>query len=222
MLFRSSLGLILAQLLPFDHNLKRSTSRGFTFFSSQRLTFSTTYLYEDEWAMFANLHSQKSVRFYCKTEYPLSPFRRGRDISVGIGTGYGRGAQALHSAQCAMMRAAVPCTRARDGTTRHVAGEGRAVSAIRGEGERTLSERDIWSACYGMVGGAGSTHPVRTLAQCTARMQEYFAHLGYGMDGRGSIPGRDKRFFCTPHCSDCFWGPPSLLSNGYRTLFHRE
>jgi hypothetical protein len=45
----------------------------------------------------------------------------------------------VHSAQCAMMCAAV-C--ARDGTARHIAGEGRAASAIGGEGERTLSERD--------------------------------------------------------------------------------
>jgi hypothetical protein len=35
-----------------------------------------------------------------------------------------------------------PCTCARDGTARHVAGEGRAASAIGGEGERTLGERD--------------------------------------------------------------------------------
>jgi hypothetical protein len=48
----------------------------------------------------------------------------------------------VHSAQCAKMSAAVPCTRARDGTARHVAGERRAASAIGGEGERTLSERD--------------------------------------------------------------------------------
>jgi hypothetical protein len=45
-------------------------------------------------------------------------------------------------AQCTMMRAAVPYTRARDGTARHVAGEGRAASAIGGEGEQTLSARD--------------------------------------------------------------------------------
>jgi hypothetical protein len=31
---------------------------------------------------------------------------------------YGRGAQAVHSAQCAMMCTAVSCTRARDGTAR--------------------------------------------------------------------------------------------------------
>jgi hypothetical protein len=41
-----------------------------------------------------------------------------------------------------MMCAAVSCTRARDGTARHVAGEGMAASAIGGEGERALSERD--------------------------------------------------------------------------------
>jgi hypothetical protein len=35
-----------------------------------------------------------------------------------------------------------PCTRARDGPARHVAGEGMAASAIGGDGERTLSERD--------------------------------------------------------------------------------
>jgi hypothetical protein len=58
----------------------------------------------------------------------------------------------VHSKQCAMMCAAVPCMRARDGTARHVAGEGRAASAIGGEGEQTLSERDRRSACYGMVG----------------------------------------------------------------------
>jgi hypothetical protein len=31
---------------------------------------------------------------------------------------YSRGAKAVHSAQCAMMCAAVPCARARDGTAR--------------------------------------------------------------------------------------------------------
>jgi hypothetical protein len=59
----------------------------------------------------------------------------------------------VHSAQCEMMCAAVPCTRARDGPARHVPGVGRAASAIGEEGERALSERDRWSACYGMVCG---------------------------------------------------------------------
>jgi hypothetical protein len=47
----------------------------------------------------------------------------------------------VHSAQCAMMCAAVPCT-GWNGPARHVAGEGRAASEIGGEGEMTLSERD--------------------------------------------------------------------------------
>jgi hypothetical protein len=82
---------------------------------------------------------------------------------------YHRGAQAVHTAQCAMMCAVVPCTRARDGTARHVAGKGRAASAIGGEGERTLSERQmICLLRYG--GGAGSTiqfaHLHRALHAC--------------------------------------------------------
>jgi hypothetical protein len=34
---------------------------------------------------------------------------------------------------------------------------------------------------------------------------------GYGLDDRGSIPGRGK-----PLCPDRLWGPPSLLYSGYR------
>jgi hypothetical protein len=36
---------------------------------------------------------------------------------------------------------------------------------------------------------------------------------GYGLDGRGSIPGKGKRFFCSP---DRLWKPPSLLFSGFR------
>jgi hypothetical protein len=43
--------------------------------------------------------------------------------------------------------------------------------------------------------------------------------MGYGLDGRGSIPGRSKRFFSFPQCPDRLWGQPSLLSNGYWGLF---
>jgi hypothetical protein len=38
--------------------------------------------------------------------------------------------------------------------------------------------------------------------------------LGYGLDDQGPIP-----FFSTPPRSDRFWGPPSLLCNGYREIF---
>jgi hypothetical protein len=40
----------------------------------------------------------------------------------------------------------------------------------------------------------------------------------YGLDGRGSIPGRGKRFLPIPQRPDQLWGPPSLFSNGYRRL----
>jgi hypothetical protein len=40
-------------------------------------------------------------------------------------------------------------------------------------------------------------------------------------DGRGSIPGRDKRFFSTLQRPDRLWGPPSLVSYGYRRLLPR-
>jgi hypothetical protein len=53
---------------------------------------------------------------------------------------YTRGAQAVHSAECVTMCAAVPCT-GWNGPARYVAGVGRAAWAIGGEGQRTR-ERD--------------------------------------------------------------------------------
>jgi hypothetical protein len=38
--------------------------------------------------------------------------------------------------------------------------------------------------------------------------------IGVGIPGGGGC----EFFFCTP-CLDRFWGPPSLLSNGYRVPF---
>jgi len=34
-----------------------------------------------------------------------------------------------------------------------------------------------------------------------------------------SSPGKDWEFFSSPPHPDRFWGPPSLLSNGYQGLF---
>jgi hypothetical protein len=46
--------------------------------------------------------------------------------------------------------------------------------------------------------------------------------MGYRLDGRDLTPGRNKIFFSKSQCPDRHWGPPSLLSNGYRELFLRE
>jgi hypothetical protein len=37
---------------------------------------------------------------------------------------------------------------------------------------------------------------------------------GYGLDGQGLIPGRGKRFLCTPQCSDRLWGHPACYPMG--------
>jgi hypothetical protein len=42
---------------------------------------------------------------------------------------------------------------------------------------------------------------------------------GYGLDGRGSIPGRGKRFFFTPWLPDRLWGPTNLLYSWDGRLF---
>jgi hypothetical protein len=40
-------------------------------------------------------------------------------------------------------------------------------------------------------------------------------------DDRGSIPGGGWELLSSTPCPDRLWGPPSLLSNGYRRLFLR-
>jgi hypothetical protein len=44
----------------------------------------------------------------------------------------------------------------------------------------------------------------------------------WGLDDQASFLGKGKIFFCTPQYSDGLWGPPSLLSNGYRMLHENK
>jgi hypothetical protein len=43
--------------------------------------------------------------------------------------------------------------------------------------------------------------------------------MSYKLDSQVLIPGRGKRFFCTPEHPDQLWGPHSLLYNEYQQLF---
>jgi hypothetical protein len=50
---------------------------------------------------------------------------------------------------------------------------------------------------------------------CTNQVSSFGIALGYGLDIRGSILSRGKRFFSTLQGTDRLWDPPSLLSIGY-------
>jgi hypothetical protein len=45
---------------------------------------------------------------------------------------------------------------------------------------------------------------------------------GHGLDSRGQIPSRSKRFFSSPQHPDRLWVPLIVLSNGYQGLLFWE
>jgi hypothetical protein len=61
----------------------------------------------------------------------------------------------------------------------------------------------------------------RNVAYCIFYLRILLSHLRYGLDGRGvgvRVPV-GSRIFSSPRRPDRFWGPPSLLSIGYRGSF---
>jgi hypothetical protein len=51
--------------------------------------------------------------------------------------------------------------------------------------------------------------------------QEYKRDYRMKAEGRSSRLGKGASFFSSPRYPDRFWGPPSLLSSGYRGHFPR-
>jgi hypothetical protein len=65
------------------------------------------------------------------------------------------------------------------------------------------------------------TDPVSETVCCSdvSRGSSVGTVTGYGLDGRGSISGREKLFFSFLQSPDWPWGPPSLLLTGCRVPF---
>jgi hypothetical protein len=71
--------------------------------------------------------------------------------------------------------------------------------------------------------GTAQGWPYLNLCQIRRRNSAVGIATGYRPDGRGvgvRVPVR-VRFFSSPRHPDRFWGPPSILSNGYRGLLLR-
>jgi hypothetical protein len=74
---------------------------------------------------------------------------------------------------------------------------------ICGVSALTHTSRPTYSFCYRLNGRRDSGSLPASL---------------YGLGDHGSTPGRGRDFFSPLLCPDRLWGPPSLLSNGYRGL----
>jgi hypothetical protein len=68
----------------------------------------------------------------------------------------------------------------------------------------------IWHLCSSIFNFSFYRCSIRSSSTSVSTVSDY------RLDDRGSIPVREKGFFLQPLCPDQLWGPPSLLSNGYR------
>jgi hypothetical protein len=95
-----------------------------------------------------------------------------------------------------------------------------------------VQELNVWAVvidCNCTRSANKSNHQIQNpllLVTLTHNTWQYITstefRTGYRLDGRGSIPDREKIFISIPQRPDRLYGPPSLLHNGYRRLFPRE
>jgi hypothetical protein len=81
---------------------------------------------------------------------------------------------------------------------------------------RTMFLRDVGNHCH-----IKWCHtPQNTILNLRSQyvVEQQLSRYGDGLDGRGSFPNMAK-FFSSPQRPYRLWGPPSLLSSGYRGLF---
>jgi hypothetical protein len=84
-----------------------------------------------------------------------------------------------------------------------------------------LEKPETYTADYGLIPLCQQITARNVEVQCYTASQDSLVGIatGYSLDGRGSIPGRGKRFSSTPQRPYRLWGPFSLISNGYRAVF---